>query len=1544
MSAKRHKSHHHQGLILSLAAALSAPLAWAQDAATRTLIEQGQYWQSRGDSQRAIDAWEKLLRASPNQPEALYGMARALAQQQQPEEAQRYLEQLRRAHPDHRLVERLQQEINVQRNATQVQQARTQARAGQAEQAMSSYREALGNAEPTGPLALEYYQTLGGTSGGWDAARRGLERLARESPNDAKISLALAQHLTYREATRREGINQLARLSQDAEVGKAATEAWRKALAWTGTRSADIPLYQAFLRAHPNDAAVSARLREVQASQRTARVQATITRDPLRERSSEGFKALEDGDLEAAEADFRSVLQARPNDADALGGMGVLRLRQEEFSQARSYLERASAQGSPARWKQALASATYWTLVEQARAARESGQAEAARSLLEQAVRTDPQEITAQNDLADVQAELGLLEAAEAGYRRVLARQADNPDAIRGLVGVLSQTGKASEALQIVERLSPSQQEKVGALGRLRATQAMGQAKAAAARGDDNAARLALEDALLNDPANPWVRLDLARLYLKMGALNEARGIMDGLLVSNPHMPEALYASALLASESRDWAGALSTLERIPEKNRTRDIAALQKRVWVHVQAAAAAALARQGRIPQAQQMLTQAEPFVGQDPELLGALALAWADAGDPHRALAMVREMLARTPRPDVGLRLQYAATLLKTQQDVELSGILRQLQDTPMSAQDRRGFEDIRVGYILRQVDALRQAGDLAGAYDTLAPLLAERPNDPDVIGALARMYGDNGDHAQAMGLYHRLLEKDPRNLRLLLAAANTATGAKDYNYAESAVLMALQLAPQDPEVLTTAGRVYRAKGQATKAGQYFAAAIEAETRQRAQLMAVTGQGGGTYAAPNAPGGNPFRRAPMVQPLWGNAAWAGAAGAAGLPASPPAASAWRAAASAPSYPPVASWHAVPATVGVPAGPQPFIPAPAGAARFPAPPPPPPATPANYYGSSAEMAARPAIAATSAAKSVAKPSAVPAPASSPAAGSAASSSARPVPSTTVRTQVRQTSTPAQRSSAAPSGSAPAPIPAASPATSPAAIPAASPVSQSSSLMTPAVARAQAMPAAAGTGYASAGYPAGYLPQPAGLTAVAAPANVAGYMQPAGWTGAAPVAVPAVVTPSASPSVSPSSSPWLAAGRTAPLPGAPARPRNALDDLAELQEGRTSMLSVGIVGRGRQGESGLSGLTDMQAPVELKFPAGDGMMAVRVTPTGVGAGTPETSYGTLSRFGAGPVTALDMPTRSPGSQSSGGVGLGVAYETGQLAVDVGTLPLGFRYNDIMGGVRYRMDMSDQVSLTGDLSRRPVTDSVLSFAGARDARTGEKWGAVSSNGLRLDLTWDDGDFGAYAIGGLHALQGHNVQSNSRLELGGGMYWRIHRTPDAVFTAGLNVTGMGYNKNLRYFTYGHGGYFSPQQFLAMSVPFDWAQRSGRLTYQIKGALGVQYFKEDAAAYFPTSRTRQAAAAQAASDAEAFGEVGTSTTAIYPGQSKTGLGYNLGMAMEYQLHPQLFLGGQLALDNARNYRQFTGGLYVRYALQPYAGRPSLPVNPVKSPYAF
>ena len=120
------------------------------------------------------------------------------------------------------------------------------------------------------------------------------------------------------------------------------------------------------------------------------------------------------------------------------------------------------------------------------------------------------------------------------------------------------------------------------------------------------------------------------------------------------------------------------------------------------------------------------------------------------------------------------------------------------------------------------------------------------------------------------------------------------------------------------------------------------------------------------------------------------------------------------------------------------------------------------------------------------------------------------------------------------------------------------------------------------------------------------------------------------------------------------------------------------------------------------------------------------------------------------------------------------------------------------------------LSRRPVTDSLVSFAGARDARSGLEWGGATANGGRLQLSYDNGDYGVYGYGGLHKLVGNHVESNSRAEAGTGVYWYLLNDDSRQLTAGLSLTGISYDKNQGNFTYGNGGYFSPQNFFSIVV--------------------------------------------------------------------------------------------------------------------------------------
>lgn len=1389
------------GLVGALYAA--AP-AHAQGDAKTALIEQGNYWQSMGRSDLAEESWRKLLGIDPQSADAMYGMSQVELSRGKAEPARSWIARLRAAHPnDPRGTASATPQSGTPQ--TDLQRARAASKAGRTAEAIQIYRAIFANQTPPEPLAIEYYQLLGGTQQGWEEGRKGLDQLVKDKPDNLSYKLALAQLQTYREPTRREGIRSLTALSKQPGVGVAATASWRQALIWLDAREADAPLYTEFLATHP-DSAVQARLDSLSAT-RAASAPASPAAQPL----GEGFKAFERGDTATAEQRFQQALKVEPGDAEALGGLGLIRLRQERFAEAQQLLEQASKSAGGGKWASALQSATYWNLVGQANAARTKGDTRTAQGLLERAIRIDPRESVGQVALADLRLAAGDFAGAEQGYRRALDSKPNDTQALRGLITAYTRQGRNDEAMALSQKLTPEQARQVGSLQDVKVETARAKARAQTEAGDSAGAQRTLEDAMLAAPDSPWVRLDLANIYRRQGMMAQARGVMDGLLMSQPDMPDALYASALLASDAGDPVAGLQYLDRIPAASRTRDMTQLQRRLWAAGQAQQAQALARQGQAAAARGVLAQTEAALGADmpPELWGQLAGAYADIGDAPRALAMSRQLLARSPNPGVGDRLLYASVLLKTQQDVELSAVLRQLQTANMTSAQRADYERLTIAFSLRQADALREAGNLEAAYNAMAPVLAARPEDPQVLAALARLYAAARDERQALALYQRILQRSPTDLDTLLAAASSASALRAHGEAESYVQAALKQAPDQSRVLAAAGRVYRNAGDNARAEQYLRAAVAADSRA-AGGVGLAGQGG----VPTAPA-NPF---------------AGMTGGAASAANPFGASLQPVGLSAANYP---------ATAPVP-GPQPspFAGMRGGAAPIAALPPLPAAVPPTYVAAANMPPANLPWGATAA----------------PASASTAAPKSAPRNSAEFRRRNA-----AAAAAQAPAGNAPTTQP---------ALPA-----------PPAYAQA---------------YP---LPQPAGQS---------GYPLPL------PVPGSSLATEGS----------WNAPPRAGAVPANP-----LLSELQDLQSERSTTVDIGSVYRSRDGESGLSRLQDLQVPIEARIPVGNGKVVLSATPTVLDNGALAQDYGTSSRFGAGPQAALDLlagKVPAVDAQHASGVGLAVGYEGKNLSASIGTTPLGFQEVNAVGNLTYSGSLSDTVSMKADLSRRAVTDSLLSFAGTEDTRTGDRWGGVVATGARLDMTRDDGTYGIYGYGSAHSVTGSNVASNSRYELGGGMYVHLMNKPGSTLTAGMNLDLLSYDKNLSYFTYGQGGYFSPQSYVSVAFPVDWTGREDRLSWRLNASLGIQSFNEDPSPWFPTDPARQAAAASAVATATGLGLNKAPFTGYYLSNSHTGVAYNLAGIVEYQVAPQLFLGGAMAFNNATNYRQVTVSAYLRYML--------------------
>ena len=835
--------------------------AWsADDAATRQLVGQAQYWQQNGRDDLASDAWKKLLRADASHPEGLVRLGLLEARAGRLAQAQELYQRATQLPSAPAGLAELETVLKSGKSAPTLGIARKQAQSGQAEAATSTYRSALGTSKPTGQLGLEYYQTLGATAEGWEEARRGLAELARSNPGNQRYLVALARHLTYRESARREGIRQLSVLKQP-EQPEEVRKSLSQALVWLNARRGDRALFVSYLSRFPDDQAVRERLalldRPLVETRKAGRV------GP----SQAGFKLLEQGDMQGAAARFESILAKKPRDVDALGGLGTVRLRQQAFGEAVRLLDQAIRydRRHPERWKQARDTAQYWTLLQQVSAARQAGKLLDLEDKLLEANKLDERQILGQVLMGDLWLEKRQLAKAESMYRLALKTSATDPGAFRGLITVLLQTDREGEAMTMISGLDQAAASKMDGLNQLKAGILLKLAEADERAADYAAAAAKLEAAQLLDPTDPWPRLALARQYQRQGDLSKAEALLDKLLVTHPKLVEVLHARALLYAEQKQWLDGLSVMERIPVAARSKNMTEDLQRLAVNLQVQRAQQLFAQGNLQAAQAAALQAESQAGGDISLLAQVAGCWSRLGQPVEALRLMRDLVKRSPVDNVDLRLQYAGVLLDTRQDGELSPVLRSLGEARrLTKSQQEDLNKIILAYTLRQTDTLREAGRLDEALRVLGPAL-EKTDDPRLMMALARIQNTSGDARKALASAERAIEREPNDLDHRLFASGVALAAKAIDSAALHASVALEMSPDDQRALIAAARVEKERGNADQALLYFE---RAQALERPRLTAsatpkdlppsAVGQHAGLLPIPD------LREARVVTPL--------------------------------------------------------------------------------------------------------------------------------------------------------------------------------------------------------------------------------------------------------------------------------------------------------------------------------------------------------------------------------------------------------------------------------------------------------------------------------------------------------------------------------------------------------------------------------------------------------------------------------------------------------------------------------------------------------
>ena len=818
----RKKGRRISTLCLTSALALgtlgTAQAAPTNDAALKALFDQANYWHDKSNDQLAMGSLQKVLMVDPNNTEALYLMALWSQQNGDLKTSASWRDRLAKASPNDPKLQALENAKEL----TQVPQgqlnlARQQARSGNTPAALATWRSMFNGNTPPASLAPEYYLTMAGDKSLYPQAVSELRAFVAQNPQDNNARVALGKVLTWREETRREGINMLEPMAAN---NREADSGLRQALLWLGPQPGDERYYETWLQRHPQD----------------GDVQAYYRKNVGGAAKGEGYSELNTGNLDNARRQFEQVLQTNPEDADALAGMGYIAQRSGDYQAAAQYLNRAAALGGDAsaeRKAQADDAAFYGQLA-QAQQALKNGNISQALALSAPLAQASGEHGTAAKLFrADVLRRNKDYTQAEQTLRAVLNEQPDNGTARENLYYVLRDQNKTAEAQTVLRTLPASLQ------ARLQPRVVTGtpsdpirrQAQQAAANGNTAQAISLLRDGVTRLPNDPWLRLDLARLLQKSGNENEASAVMAPAYQAGASN-NAIYAAALFASENGGWQQAQTLLSRIPASGQNRDIRELAQRVNYNLQLATAERYLSQGNNLAASNTLKALATTPPQSPADAGKLARLMAQSGDLTGAVAVVRNNQRQGIEGGAGDYADQIAVLnqagLTSEAQTLLSSPEVQSRSTPSQ------LASLREGYVVNEADRLREQGNYAAAYDKLIHALQNDPQNTDLMFAMGRLYQTGKMNKEAGVVYDYLMTRDTPDQAARVGAINVALAEDDVSKARS---LAVGLRNDNsPDRLLLLARLEEAQGNHQQAMTYLRNA-------RGRLLGLQAGSGGT-----------------------------------------------------------------------------------------------------------------------------------------------------------------------------------------------------------------------------------------------------------------------------------------------------------------------------------------------------------------------------------------------------------------------------------------------------------------------------------------------------------------------------------------------------------------------------------------------------------------------------------------------------------------------------------------------------------------------------
>ncbi len=304
---------------------------------------------------------------------------------------------------------------------------------------------------------------------------------------------------------------------------------------------------------------------------------------------------------------------------------------------------------------------------------------------------------------------------------------------------------------------------------------------------------------------------------------------------------------------------------------------------------------------------------------------------------------------------------------------------------------------------------------------------------------------------------------------------------------------------------------------------------------------------------------------------------------------------------------------------------------------------------------------------------------------------------------------------------------------------------------------------------------------------------------------------------------------------------------------------------------------------------------AGPVRIGVSLTGAGIDIGTPPPD----ALIGLRPRPDQEAPTTGAGIIQPE---LSLSWETPgwTTSARLGLTPLNAAVSPLPTASLSVTHYMDPVILSGRVFAQDVTNSLLSYGGMHDPVTGAAWGRVMDMGGSLQAIYLPADRVSVSFTGEGAhLVGDDVASNDRVSLRLDVAYDFRPEGFDHLRVGPFVSFVHYERNLDFFTFGQGGYYSPDSDTREGVLLDILTAEGR-RWQVEAKQSLAYgnVSEAASPEYPLSNSSLA----------------------FAGTRFSGVDADTQLRGSVLLSDHLILSGFMGYSNAPGYKGFVAGAFL------------------------